>query len=361
MRVVVVGGTGNVGLAVTRALTADPRISDVAVVARRRSSALPAGARMVAADLVTADLGPLVAGADAVVHLAWVLQPSRSLDVQWQVNVEGTTRLLDAVAAAGVPALVVASSVGAYSSRRSADPVDESWPTHGVATSAYSRQKAYVERLLDGFEARHDGTRVVRLRPGLIFQAEAAASQKRYFAGPLLPGVVLRPGVLPVFPHLPGVRFQAVHADDVADAVLRALLTDVRGAVNVAADPVLSTRDVAGLLQATPVPVPFRLARWWIDLAWRLRLHPLDGGWLDLAARSPVMDTTRARTELGWAPRRDGRAALRAVLRGIANGSAGPTPVLAAQPLSVELADALRTGMGEEHSTDPAAREPDRA
>ncbi len=361
MRVVVVGGTGNVGLAVTRALTADRRFGEVTVVARRRTSALPAGARMVAADVATADLRSVVAGADAVVHLAWLIQPSRSLDVQQLVNIDGTARLLDAVVAEGVPTLAVASSVGAYSPRSSTDPVDESWPTHGVATSAYSRQKAYVERMLDDFEARHPDIRVARLRPGLVFQAEAAAEQKRYFAGPLLPRVILRPGVLPLFPHLSGVYFQAVHADDVADAFVRTLLSDLRGAINVATDQVLSTRDIAVLLNARTVPVPFALARWWVDVAWRLRLHPLEGGWLDLAAQCPILDSSRARDELGWAPRHDGRTALRAVVRGIANGSAGPTPPLAPRPLSAELTEALRTGMGADASADPVAREPDRA
>lgn len=360
MRVVVIGGTGNVGLALTRALTAEPRIRDVAVVARRHANALPAGARMVAADVASADLRPTVAGADVVVHLAWLIQPSRSLDIQWAVNIDGAARVLAAVADEDVPALVVASSVGAYSQRSSLDPVDETWPTHGVATSAYSRQKAYVERMLDDFEARHPATRVARLRPGLIFQTEAAASQKRYFAGPLLPRALLRPGVLPVMPHLSGVHFQAVHADDVANAFVRAVLSDVRGAVNIATDQVLSTRDVAELLHARPVPVPFALARWWIDVAWRLRLHPLEAGWLDLAARCPILDTTRARVELGWAPRHDGRTALRTVLRGIADGSAGPTPPLAAHPVEVELLETLRTGMGGLSTADSGAQEPDR-
>ena len=359
MRVVVIGGTGNVGLAVTRALTADAGTTGVSVVARRHTAALPSGARMVVADVATSDLRPIVAGADAVVHLAWLIQPSRSLDIQWQVNVDGVARVLAAVADAGVPTFVAASSVGAYSPRRSLDPVDETWPTHGVATSAYSRQKAYVERMLDDFEARHPGVRVARLRPALIFQAEAAASQRRYFAGPLLPRALLRPGVLPIVPHLSAVHFQAVHADDVADVFVRVLHSDVRGALNVATDQVLSTRDVADLIGARPVHVPFALARWCIDVAWRLRLHPLEGGWLDLAARCPVLDATRARTELGWRPRYDGRAALRVVLRGIANGAAGPTPPLAAHPIDVQLLDALRTGMGTRSSSDLAAREPD--
>lgn len=359
MRVVVIGGTGNVGLAVTRALLADERVTEVTLVARRAGGA-PPGARQLTVDIASDDLMPVVRDAAVVIHLAWLIQPSRSLAAQRRVNVEGTARLLTAVAAARVPALVYASSVGAYSPATTSALVDESWPTHGIPTSAYSRQKAYVERMLDDFEVRHGQIRVVRLRPGLIFQPEAAAEQRRYFAGPLLPRAVLRPGVLPVTPHLPGVRFQAVHADDVADAYLRATVGDARGAYNVAADPVLSTLDVADLLAARPLPVPFAVARGALDASWRLRLHPLSPGWMDLAARSPIMDTTRVRDELGWHPRHDGRMALRAVLRGMAEGTAGPTPPLRARQVGVELLEALRTGMGGSDGVRPPAEDHDR-
>lgn len=357
MRVVVIGGTGNVGLAVTRALTAAAGIGDVTVVARRRPGGLPAGARPVVADIATDDLRPVVRGADVVINLAWLIQPSRSPDAQWLVNIDGTARVLDAVAAERVPALVCASSVGAYSPRTSLQPVDESWPTHGIATSSYSRQKAYVERMLDDFEARRPDVRVVRLRPALTFQAEAAAEQRRYFAGPLLPRALLRPNVLPVFPHVHRIHVQAVHADDVADAYVRVVTGDARGAYNLATGPVLSTRDIAAHLGARPVPVPLSVARWWIAAAWRLRLHPLEAGWVDLATRSPILDAGRARGELGWKPARDGREALRSLLRGFAEGTAGPTPPLAAQPVRAEVLDALRSGMGARASTDPRAQE----
>ena len=75
--------------------------------------------------------------------------------------------------------------------------MDESWPTTGIQTSFYSRHKAEVERLLDRFEGEHPGVRVVRLRPGLIFKREAASGIRRLFAGPLLPGSLLRPGADP--------------------------------------------------------------------------------------------------------------------------------------------------------------------
>ena len=95
--------------------------------------------------------------------------------------------MFDATASAQVPALVYASSVGAYSAGPKDRAVDECWPTDGVTTSFYSRHKAEVERMLDEFEARAPTLRVVRLRPGLIFKREAASEIRRYFAGPLLP------------------------------------------------------------------------------------------------------------------------------------------------------------------------------
>lgn len=353
MRVVVIGATGNVGLALLRALAQDERVDDVIAVARRQPRQPLPGTKWMTADIARDVLAPVVAGADAVVHLAWLIQPSRDPQRMHQVNVAGTARLLEAVAEAEVPAFVYASSVGAYSPGPREERVDESWPTHGIATSSYGRQKAYVERMLDAFEARHADVRVVRLRPGLIFQTEAAASQRRYFAGPLLPRGLLRPGTLPVMPHLAGVRFQAVHASDVADAYVLALHGDAGGAFNVAADDVLSTLDIADLLEARPLQVPRSLARGALDLSWRLRLHPLSPGWLDLAVQAPIMDTTRARTELGWTPRYSGRDALQTVLRGIAEGAAGPTPVLQDQSVVEQITTAARTGMGQRATDRP--------
>lgn len=356
MRIVVLGATGNVGTALLRRLADDPDVTGLVGVARRPPSHRGDGVDWVAADITGDDLLPALAGADAVVHLAWAIQPERDLDRLWRVNVDGTDRVLQAVVAADVPALVYASSIGAYSPRHDAVPVDESWPTHGVAGSSYSRQKAYVERMLDTFEAARPQVRVVRLRPGLIFQRSAAEEQRRFFAGALLPRFLLRPGVLPVVPHLRDVRFQAVHADDVAEAYRRAVVGDVSGAFNVAADPVLSTRDVADLLRARPLPVSPRLAAAAARVTWRLRLHPAAPGWVELAAGSPVMDTGRIRRELGWEPRRTAREALAEVLTGMREGTGGDTPTLAPGRRLEEVT----TGHGARQSRDPDARIPRR-
>ncbi len=196
MRVVVTGATGNVGTAVLRALNADPDVDQVVAVARRPPMRSLSPAEFVSADVTTDRLEPIFAGADAVVHLAWLIQPGRDESVTRAVNVDGSRRVFEAVVAAGVPSLVYASSVGAYSPGPKDRLVDESWPTDGITTSFYSRHKAAVERDLDRLAAEQPRLRIVRLRPGLIFQRSAATGIRRLFLGPLLPGSAdaLEPG-----------------------------------------------------------------------------------------------------------------------------------------------------------------------
>jgi nucleoside-diphosphate-sugar epimerase len=237
-------------------------------------------------------------------------------------------RVFLAAAEAGVPALVYASSVGAYSPGPKDRRVAEDWPTGGIRSSFYSRHKAEVERILDRFEAERPETRVVRLRPGLIFKREAATGIRRLFAGPFLPSPLLHPRLLPLVPDLPRLRFQAVHSKDVGDAYRLAVVGDVRGAFNIAAEPELDPPELARILGARRVRVPESLARAATALSWRLRLQPTPPGWLDLALNVPLLDVTRAREELGWEPRRRADEALLELLEGIRQGAGAPTPPL---------------------------------
>jgi nucleoside-diphosphate-sugar epimerase len=347
MRIVVTGATGNVGSATLRALAADDRVDAIVGVARRRPAEPWAKVTWQAADVARDPLEPLLAGADAVIHLAWLIQPSRDEAVTHAVNVEGTQRVLDAVAAAGVPRVVVASSIGAYSPGPKDRAVDESWPTGGTPTSFYARHKAEVERRLDAFAQAHPDTRVVRLRPGLIFQRSAASEIRRLFAGPLLPNALLRPGLLPIVPFPRGLAVQAVHSDDVADAYRRAALDpDADGAYNVAADPVLDADSVARILGARTIPIPPRVVRAAADLSWRSRLQPSSPGWLDMGMAVPIMDTTRAREQLGWAPAKDAAETVLELLDGMAHGQGGATPPLERHAGGRARLDELRTGVG---------------
>src|SRR3954451_2585095 len=329
MRVVVTGATGNVGSALLRALEGDERVREVVGIARRRPTLRLSKVTWLEADIAHADLTPHLKGADAVVHLAWLIQPSRDEAVTRRVNVEGSAAVFDAAARAGVGAIVYASSVGAYSPGPKDRRVDESWPTEGIPTSFYARHKAAVERILDAFEAAHRDIRVVRLRPGLIFQREAASEIRRLFAGPLLPSPLVRRSLIPIVPRIDRLRFQAVHAHDVGDAYRLAVVTQgARGAFNVAAEPVLDPDELGRVLGARPVRVPASAVRALVSITWKARLQPTPPGWLDMALAVPLMDTARAREELGWTPRPSSADALLELLDGLRERAGYDTPPL---------------------------------
>ncbi|MFC4852211.1 NAD-dependent epimerase/dehydratase family protein [Actinophytocola glycyrrhizae] len=334
MRIVVTGASGNVGTAVVRALSADERVDAITGLARREPEWDVPKLRWVTADLGEDDpdaLDAVLAGADAVIHLAWLFQPARQPLVTWETNVLGSIRVFDAVVRNGVPSLVYASSVGAYSPGPKDRQVDETWPTHGWPEAAYTREKAYLERALDAFETRHPDVRVVRMRPAFLFQYASASEQRRLFAGPLLPNKLVRPELVPVVPDLPGLRVQALHTDDAADAYRLAALGDARGAFNLAADPVVDAGLLAELLDARVVRMPAWPVRAAVVAAWRLRLAPAAPELFDAVLRLPLMDTSRARTELGWTPRHDAAEVMAEFLAGLREGAGLPTPPLTSE------------------------------
>lgn len=352
MRIVVVGATGNVGSALVRTLLADPGADEVVGFARRVPDTAPAGVRYVAGDVRTHDLATLFAGADAVVNLAWRIQPSRNRDITRETDVGGTSRVAEAVAAAGVPTLVHASSIAAYGPGPEDEDraVDERWPTTGIPTSFYSREKVAAERVLDAFEAGHPDVRVVRLRPAIIFQRSAAEEIRRYFLGPFWPSALVRPGRVPFVPLPPALRFQVLHADDVAEAYRLVLLDpDARGAYNVAAEPVITPRRFARVLGGgtggVPLPLPARALRLAAKVTWLARLQPTPPGWVDLGMDSPLMATDRIRA-LGWSPVHSGPDTLRELLEGLRDRAAGDTPPLAADAGGRSRSGEIRSGVG---------------
>ena len=328
MKVVVVGATGNVGTSVVEALAADPAVTEIIGVARRiPSSWQPAKTRFETADVRSSQVAQHFGGADAVVLLTWAFQPTHQPLTTWDINVLGGMNVLQAAADAGVGTVVYASSLAAYSPG-AGQHVDESWPTHGMPTAAYGREKAYLERYLDAYELRHPEIRVVRMRTCFIFKRSSASEQRRIFAGPLIPRALLRPGRLPIVPLPAGLRFQAMHGDDAGEAYRLALLSDARGAYNVATDPVIDGEALGKLMEARTVQIPKQAVTAAMAGAWRLRLIPSDESLLKMFLSLPTLDSGRFRAELGWQPKHSGVDALREVMEAMAEGAGGPTPPL---------------------------------
>ncbi|MBK3645106.1 SDR family oxidoreductase [Streptomyces sp. MBT33] len=326
-RIVVTGATGNVGTSVVRALSEDSDVGSVLGLARRIPDWSPPRTDWSSVDLASeqTDLVEEFTDADAVIHLAWAFQPTHDPATTWRTNVLGGIRVFEAVAAAGVPTLVHASSVGAYSPGPKDRPVDESWPTHGWPDAAYCREKAYLERALDTFEREHPEVRVVRMRPAFLFKRESASEQRRIFGGRFLPGSLARPELLPFLPDVPGLRVQALHTDDAARAYVAALGTETRGAFNLAAEPWVDAELLAEMLDTRSVRLPRAAARSAIAAAWNLHLLPASPHLFDAVLRLPLMDCTRARTELGWVPRHSATEVIREFLHGLQQGEGAPT------------------------------------
>ena len=332
MRVVVVGATGNVGTAVLSALQRRAEVSSVVGIARRRpaESAEPyAHAHWVSIDIAAAidpdeavaQLTEAFRGADAVIHLAWLIQPNTHRDLLRRVNVEGTRHVSQAAAAAGVRTLVVASSVGAYAPSPGREVRDETWPRGGVRTSHYSVDKVAQERVLDEFESAHPEVTVARLRPALIFQGDAGSQIHRYFVGTRVPVQLLGVGRPPVLPVPQGLRLQAVHAQDVAAAYAAAAVLGRPGAFNICADDVLGVQELADIVDhGRFLELPVAMVRAAVAAGHRAGLVPADAGWLDMGMNAPVMDSSRAMAELDWRPRHSAADTVRELLDGMIAG-----------------------------------------
>ncbi|BCI51216.1 NAD-dependent epimerase [Mycolicibacterium litorale] len=331
----VTGASGNVGTGVLRALAAQLPDAEVVGVCRRPPTQGQPYARVrwhavdLAAPGAVADLGAALSGADVVIHLALAVQPVRDEDYLYRANVIGTQAVLHAMTTAGVRQLVYASSLGIYAPGSGA-PVTEDWPTTGQATSIYSRHKVMVERILDEFELDHPEVTVSRFRPTVVVQREAAWLIKSLYLGPLVPRSalgLLRRRELPVLPLPARLELQFVHADDVGDAVVRLTTQRARGSFNIAAD-VLDTAALADLVGARPVEVPPEAARTLVAALSALRVVALTPGWYDVAFKTPLMDTSKARETLGWAPAWSSADSARELIEGLADGAVGTSAAM---------------------------------
>lgn len=334
MRVVVTGATGSAGTALLRNFTAGSHHDVVGVARRLPDTRYPPydAAEWVRCDIGAPDAGPTLrevcVGADSVVHLAWAIQPSIAEPPRHRTNVQGSRAVLDAAAAAGVGHVVCASSVAAYRPAGRRARIAEDWPRGGIRGSAYSRDKATLEDLLENFRERHPGTAMATVRPCAVVQYDAAAEFTRWTLSPLLPAGILGRRLLP-FPVWPSLRAQMVHADDVA-AALRAIIDRrVRGAFNLAAEPVLSASAIARTMGGLPAPAPRAALAAMAWSTWRAGLQPVHPGWLRLADQVPLVSTERARSELGWKPRHDAAGALAELAAGIRHGAGTASPPLA--------------------------------
>lgn len=321
--VAVTGPTGEIGISAVTALEREPAVDAVIGMARRPFDPSSRGwlkTTYQRGDILDREaVDALVAQADVVVHLAFIIMGSR--DESARVNLEGTRNVFEATVAAERPRrLVYTSSVAAYG-YHTEDPVPltEDVPARGSAEHYYSEQKAACEALLADI-TKDSSLEVFVLRPCVVAGPKATALADampwNQLPGPVRAVVKAVPILKPVVPD-PGFPLQLVHHDDVAAAIaLAATAPAPPGIYNIAGDGVVTVADVAKALGGRPVRVPAVAATAASAAISRVPFVPSMLEWLHTARTSMVMDTTKAKTQLGWRPLHSSAETLEALASG---------------------------------------------
>jgi len=324
--VAVTGPTGEIGLPFIRALEARAEVAEIRGMARSPFDPAAHGwakTTYVQGDILDrAAVDALVAGADVVVHLAFIIfgDPEASR----RVNLEGSRNVFDATVAAGATRLIYTSSVAAYGFHEDTPlPLTEDVPAAGSDDLYYSAHKAELEQTLHGI-VDSTGVETYVFRPCIVCGPESPAllmnvpyvGTSSLVPEPLRSLIGRLPGTGPVLAD-PGVPLQLVHADDVASALVTGVLGEgPPGTYNLAADGEFTMTDLAHALGWRSVPIPSMAIDLTAELVKRLPAMPAKTAWIH-AARIPVtMDTARAREQLGWTPGYDVQTALTVTVDG---------------------------------------------
>ena len=120
------------------------------------------------------------------------------------------------------------------------------------------------------------------------------------------------PGLPALVPDLP---LQVIHQDDVAEALRLCVVgAGDPGAYNIAADDVITGVDIARELGLRPVGFPGGPVAAAARAVAKLPFLPSGAQWVEAISHPMIMDTTKARIELGWAPRHTAVESLRATI-----------------------------------------------
>jgi nucleoside-diphosphate-sugar epimerase len=325
LSVAVTGPTGTFGFGLIPLLQADDRVAQVVGIARHPFDPAAHGwAKMRYCRGDVRDPGALrdaFRHADVVVHLAFLVTGTASREEIRSINIEGTLNVFRAAAAAGARRFVYASSVAAYGFHPD-NPIGmtENWPVRPAARLFYAREKAELEHLLRSEAGRSAGPALYLLRPSIVLGPHAVGA-KGLLPGPLAPlaRLVARPiGWLPLpLPVLaPALPLQLVHEEDMGRALLQCVVAaGPPGAYNIAAEGIVTGADLIRALGLLPVPLPAAPAQAAARAAAALPFLPPAAQWVEAASHPAIMDTTRARQELHWAPRFTALEALQDTVR----------------------------------------------
>jgi UDP-glucose 4-epimerase len=255
-------------------------------------------------EAVRATLGR--AGADALIHLAFILNPSHDEHFMYDVDVNGTHNVLEAAAAAGTGQVLVTSSSTAYGAfPDNPVPLTEDDPVRGVPSFPYARDKTESDRLCQLWAAAHPDRVMTIVRPCIVF-------------GPNVHNYLVRLWTkVPFSPdagHLDN-PIQFVHEDDLVEAMSALLLGRHAGAFNVAGDGLMTLRESYEMI-GTPIRrMPLRAYRTLARATWAARLSEAPPGQIEFAQHPWVASNEKLKRVAGWSPRHTSRETFEITMR----------------------------------------------
>lgn len=329
LRVAVTGPTGTFGFGLIPLLEAEPRVERIVGIARRRFDPAEHGwTKMTYRQGDVRDLDALrqaFAGADVVVHLAFMITGNAPAETIRAINVDGTLNAFRAARDVEAERFVYASSVAAYGFHRD-NPIGitEDWPTRPADRLFYAREKAELDALLREEAARSATPELYLVRPPIVLGPHAMGAKDAVPTALAGAGTKLLAAIdrlpIPVPMPAPRLKLQFIHEDDVGQALLKCVLAaGPPGAYNIAGDGILTGADVARELGLSPIPLPARpvhAAARAVAALPKPRFAPPATDWIEALSHPAIMDTSKAKRKLGWAPRYTGLEALRATIRG---------------------------------------------
>jgi nucleoside-diphosphate-sugar epimerase len=328
LTVAVTGPTGTFGFGLMPLLEAEPSVERVVGIARRPFD--PAGHGWAKMEYRRGDvrdpdaLRTAFAGADVVVHLAFIVTGTVDADTIRAVNVEGTLNAFRAARDAGAKRFVYSSSVAAYGFHPD-NPVGmtEDWPTRPAGHLFYAQEKAELEHLLATEASDPNGPALYMVRPPIVLGPNALGAKGSIprpvarVGNRLLDLVDRLPIPLPIL--APNVPLQLIHEADVGQALLKCVVgAGPPGAYNIAGDGVLRGTDIVRELGLSPIPLPARIVESAARATAAIPTPPFVPGavgWVEAFSHPSIMDTTKAREQLGWQPRYSALEALRETVR----------------------------------------------
>jgi UDP-glucose 4-epimerase len=243
---------------------------------------------------------------DALVHLAFILNPSHDETLMYDVDVNGTHNVLEAAGAAGTRQVLVTSSAAAYGAfPDNPVPLTEDHPVRGVSTFSYARDKTESDRVCQLWAAKYPDRTMTIVRPCVVF-------------GPNVDNYLVRLWTGQPFAADPGTLdndIQFVHEDDVVEAITALLMGGHGGAYNVAPDEAMTMREGAELIRSPVRKLPMRTYRAMARAMWAARLSEAPPGQIDFAVHPWIVSNDKLKRQTGWSPRYTSRETFEITMR----------------------------------------------